>query len=583
MKWLLMIRADTYIASTSLCTTFSVLWLVACSGNHNGGKSGGGTEIGGTIGIGAMGGISSTGGAGGMGSTGAVGGISVMDSAVGGTGDSDATGDINITDSAIGGMGGTGVTGGISITDSAIGGMSSTGATGGISIIDSAIGDTDGSSTPPELITSGPNDYWNTTSRVTVTTSGTADLIVDENTKYQQWEGFGGTFNEMGWDALSVVSSEIPNALKLLFDTNDGANFALGRIPVGASDFAMSWYTLAETANDYSMTNFSIARDREKLIPYIKAALEIKSDIYFWASPWIVPDWMKDAGGNIKGDAQTQEAHALYLAKFVEEYAKEGITIQSIHPQNEPGWSSVRWTESLLVNYFKTYLGPKFAERNITAEIWCGTMSHPEIDNNVAIAVSNDADCMKYVMGFGLQWNLANTVPILAPKAPVWQTEHRCGNYNFSAPYWDQSRYDPIKPQNDHLYGEESWQLIRDWIVAGVTAYSAWNMVLDTYGRSLGGWPQNALLVIDRSAKTLTATAAYYVFRHFSQYIAPGATRIGTSGSYDVLAFKNPDGSIVIEVYNKGDSVKDETVKVDSAFYKFSTPSHGWATLRVIP
>ena len=107
-------------------------------------------------------------------------------------------------------------------------------------------------------------------------------------------------------------------------------------------------------------------------------------------------------------------------------------------------------------------------------------------------------------------------------------------------------------PQNDHLYGEESWQLIRDWIVSGVNSYSAWNMVLDTVGKSLDGWPQNALLVVDRSAKKLTATPAYYVFRHFSAYIAPGATRIGITGSTDAIAFKNPDGSVVVQVYNKG-------------------------------
>ena len=149
---------------------------------------------------------------------------------------------------------------------------------------------------------------------------------------------------------------------------------------------------------------------------------------------------------------------------------------------------------------------------------------------------------------------------MLAPKGRVWQTEHKCGNYNFSTPYWDQSRYDPNKAQNDHLYGEESWQLIRDWIVAGVNAYSAWNMVLDTVGKSLGNWPQNALLVVDRSAKKLIVTPAYYAFRHFSQYVAPGATRIKISGSTDAVAFKNPDGSIITEVYNKGSSSKTTTV-----------------------
>ena len=62
-------------------------------------------------------------------------------------------------------------------------------------------------------------------------------------------------------------------------------------------------------------------------------------------------------------------------------------------------------------------------------------------------------------------------------------------------------------------------------------------------------------------------------------YIAPGSTRIGVTGSKDALAFKNPDGSIVTQVYNSGGSPKNVTVKIGSAFYQFDVPGHGWATL----
>jgi glucosylceramidase len=442
------------------------------------------------------------------------------------------------------------------------------------------------SSAKPELMTSAPNAYW-TKGQVTQLTSGTADLNVDKNTTYQRWDGFGGCFNEMGWDALSVVSADdVANAMKLLFDPQSGANFAYGRLPLGASDYSMSWYTLDDNAGDYSMSKFSIARDRQKLIPFIKAALQVKSDVHLWASPWVVPSWMMD-GSNMKSDAQTLGAHALYMAKFVEEYAKEGIKIEAVHPQNEPGYARVHWTQSLLINFMKTYLGPTFAQRNLTAEIWCGTMSKDPDDTNIAKATALDADAMKYVKGFGVQWNLQAAVATLAQKGPVMQTEHRCGNYNFEGPYWDKGRYSSTQAQNDHLYGEESWQLIRDWIVSGVNSYSAWNMVLDTIGKSLDGWPQNALLVVDRSTKKLIVTPAYYVFRHFSQYIAPGATRIGTTGSNDAFAFKNPDGAIITQVYNKGSSSNKMTVGVGSAFsqvlYQFDVPAHGWATLRLAP
>ena len=435
-------------------------------------------------------------------------------------------------------------------------------------------------------MTSGPGAYW-MPGQVTKVTSGTAGLVVDQNTKYQRWDGFGGAFNEAGWDALSVLSSDqVTSAMKLLFDEQAGAKFVYGRVPIGASDYALSWYTLDDTAGDYSMSKFSIARDQQKLIPFINAALQVRPDLRLWASPWIPPSWMEDSSSNMKSDAQTQQAYALYLAKFVQEYGKVGITIGAVHPQNEPGYARVHWTQSLLINFFKTYLGPTFSQQNVAAEIWCGTMSAPA-DANIATAVASDAASLAYVKGFGLQWNLQSTVATLAPKGPVMQTEHECGNYNFDTPYWKMSQYNPNKPPNDHAYGEESWQLIRDWITAGVNSYNAWNMVLDTVGKSLDGWPQDALLVVDRSAKTLTATAAYYAFRHFSAYVVPGATRIGTQGTNDALAFKNPDGSVIVEVYNKASSAATTMVGVGSALsqtlYQFTVPAHGWATLRVTP
>jgi len=45
----------------------------------------------------------------------------------------------------------------------------------------------------------------------------------------------------------------------------------------------------------------------------------------------------------------------------------------------------------------------------VSAEIWCGTMSAPA-DGTIATTLANDAAAMKYVKGFGLQWNLQTTV-----------------------------------------------------------------------------------------------------------------------------------------------------------------------------
>jgi glucosylceramidase len=157
---------------------------------------------------------------------------------------------------------------------------------------------------------------------------------------------------------------------------------------------------------------------------------------------------------------------------------------------------------------------------------------------------------------------------------PIWQTEHRCGNYPWVKPF------NMAMAPNDQAYAVESWGLIRDWIRAGVTAYSAWNMVLDTVGTGIDStrvWPQDALLTVDTTAKTLIVTPAYYVFRHVSQFVTPGARVLATRGG-DALAFSNPDGSLVAVLYNSG-AAKTMTVAIAGQKLQFAMPANGWATL----
>jgi len=429
---------------------------------------------------------------------------------------------------------------------------------------------------------------------------------VTDTTAYQTFDGFGGTFNEIGWNVLSMLTAaERDRAMKLLFDANDGAAFALGRVPIGASDYAMDRYSLNETANDYTMTSFSLDRDRQKLIPYIKAALAINSKVRLWASPWTPPTWMKTGsyttdgktgwdGGNMKDDDKTLQAHALYLAKFVQEYGKEGITIEAIHPQNEPGYAtrypSCLWTPALFTKFIGTYLGPTFTSEKVNASIFVGTMSNSDsgMDGSIVSAVMADATAKKYIKGFGLQWGMLDNAAsspstYQSYNLPLWATEHKCGNYPWN-PGGGLPSFNADKAQNDYPYAVESWGYLKNAIAkANVTAYNAWNMVLDSAGKNLDTtrpWPQNALLTVDTSAKTLTVTPVYYVFRHFSQYVVPGAKRVATSGSSpDAVAFKNPDGSIVAVMYNSGSSAKTTILAVGSAKVQFSVPANGFATV----
>jgi glucosylceramidase len=437
-----------------------------------------------------------------------------------------------------------------------------------------------------------------------VVTSGTATLTVDDSTTYQTFNGFGGTFNELGWSYLSLLSpSDQTQAMTLLFDATNGAGFVYGRIPIGSNDFATSFYTDDDSAtNDYSMANFSIARDKQYVIPYVQAALKINPNIHLWASPWSPPGWMKvngqplmgweppgsvagTVGGEMIDDPNILQAYALYISMWVQGYEGLGLPIEVLMPQNEPSYdtsySSCLWPPPLYEKFIAQYLGPQFASLKLDTQIYVGTMSDgdPNTDDTILSDIMADQTAMKYVKGFGMQWNVLSQVPSVTPaNLPIWQTEHKCGNYHWLTPF------NPNQAPNDFPYAVESWGNIRDWIKAGVNTYGAWNMVLDTIGIGIAKtiWPQNALLTVDRTSKTLNVTPAYYVFRHVSQYVVPGAQRVATSGSssLDSLAFKNQDGSIVTIMYNSGSSAVSTTLSANHKLLQFSVPANAFATVK---
>ena len=90
--------------------------------------------------------------------------------------------------------------------------------------------------------------------------------------EYQKMFGFGACFNELGWRAIGYASTEDRRKLfyELFSEDEECAKFNVCRLPIGASDYAFNWYSMDETPGDYELKHFSIDRDRQALIPYIK-------------------------------------------------------------------------------------------------------------------------------------------------------------------------------------------------------------------------------------------------------------------------------------------------------------------------
>jgi glucosylceramidase len=409
----------------------------------------------------------------------------------------------------------------------------------------------------------------------------TFDVEVDIMNPKQTIQGFGTCFNELGWTSLSLLSdADRETVMKELFEPGTGANFTICRMPVGANDFSRNWYSYNETDGDFEMQNFSIDNDRETLIPFIKNALKYNMDIKLWASPWSPPSWMKDNKhyackplndpyfdiANFSNDMLPEQeraegynmfiqddayfkAYALYFAKFIEAYRAENINISMVMPQNEfnscQPFPSCTWQSSSLNKFVGEYLGPAMKELGV--ELMFGTMERP--NPAMVDTLLQDPKSREYITGVGFQWAGKYAVSAIHenyPEIEIYQTEQECGDGQNS---WEASCY--------------AWDLMKHYLNNGTNVYDYWNASLEEGGMSRWGWSQNSLVTVNKADRTYKFTYEYYVMKHLSHYVLPGAQRLATSGeSSNLLAFKNINGSYVLAIYNDKNTEIKPTIKI---------------------
>jgi glucosylceramidase len=425
-------------------------------------------------------------------------------------------------------------------------------------------------------ICSTEKSRWQEMATTNAVTPGSANSInLDPKTIFQTIDGFGGCFNELGWEALQAIPVDRSEAaLRELFSP-EGANFTLGRAPIGANDFSLGWYSLNETPGDYEMKDFSIERNRQALIPYIKAAMKYQPKLGIWASPWCPPSWMTTNGryrqGNIKADPQTFAAYALYFSKFVQAWHAEGINLYAIHPQNEPLlndnlYPQCKWTGAEINTFVRDHLLPQLKRDHVKVEVWLGTLVNDNVADYVE-PVLGDPKTAAGITGVGFQYGGQKIMGATHEKFPdkkLAQTETECyGGWNT----WDQclTTFGRIVENTSHFAG----------------SYFFWNMVLDESGLSRWNWKQNSLLTVDRKTETVKFNPEFYAMKHFSAMVLPGARRIAASGGpfKEIVAFQNADGSQVLAFANNTDQMISATVQAGAASFQVDVPAKSMNTI----
>ncbi len=371
------------------------------------------------------------------------------------------------------------------------------------------------------------------------------DLVVTGRTD-QTWRGFGGCFNELGGRALEVLSASVREGILAdLFSPEGACRFNLARLPIGANDYAESWYSHDEYEDDVELARFSIERDRRLLLPFVKAAQRHRPDLRIFASPWSPPTWMKTPAacnfGVLRPERAIREAYARYFLRFVKAYAAEGIPVSEVHVQNEPDsdqkFPSCVWTGESMRDFIRDHLGPLFEREAPGCEVWAGTIEREDYSAWAHIILS-DPEARRHVRGVGYQWAGRGAVQRTHqawPDLPISQTENECGDGKNN---WD--------------YAFRVFDLLQHYVTNGASAYYYWNMVLAPEGRSTWGWKQNAMITVDPATRAVTLNPEYHVMRHASRFIRPGAVRLEVAGpiAAHTLAFRDPDGSRVLVLAN---------------------------------
>lgn len=146
-----------------------------------------------------------------------------------------------------------------------------------------------------QWVSSTQTNNWTVKTVAATTSKNTAaDAEILTGSTKQTVNGFGGCFNELGWTSLQLLSTKDQKTiLKELFSPGAGANFTICRMPVGANDFSLNWYSYDETEGDFALKDFNIAHDMNTLIPFIKSAKKYNPQLQLWASPWSPPQWRK--------------------------------------------------------------------------------------------------------------------------------------------------------------------------------------------------------------------------------------------------------------------------------------------------
>ena len=424
--------------------------------------------------------------------------------------------------------------------------------------------------------------------------AGTNTVLVDPTQQYQSIEGFGAAFTDSAAYLLMEVepAASLPGTLNDLFTRNgDGIGLSFMRIPIGASDIALSVYSFDDQpvgTTDLTLADFSIAHDQAYILPLIQQAKALNPAMKLMANPWSPPGWMKDPasmnpvsmlGGTLLMTAPNETAFANYFVKYLQAYQSAGVPIDYITLQNEPlnittSYPSMGMSDTAQLALLQGHVLPALASNNISTKVFVydhnwDTPSYPQtvLSGLTAQQLTQVAGTAWHGYGGapGAQQLLQNQFPALGN----WETEHSGGT-------WQSDQF-----TTDML---EITQVLRN----SSKSFVKWSLALDeklgpnlTQNAGLGGCDTcTPIVAVNSVSGAVTKDIEYYTLGHYSKYVLPGAVRVYSSNTPAIasVAFQNLDGSMALIAYNSSTTRQTFQVQWGTQSFSYTLPATAAAT-----
>jgi len=427
-------------------------------------------------------------------------------------------------------------------------------------------------------------------------------IIVDGRQSYQEMLGFG--FSLTGGSAELLMKMDAQSRSRILselFGQDPGQlNISVVRLTVGASDmnsFVFSYDDMPEGETDWDLKHFSLSQDLKDVVPVMQEILSIHPDIWVMASPWSAPAWMKEEY-DVRGPKLRRECYdvyARYLARYIVEMGKKGIRIDALTTQNEPlnsrNTPSMPWSPEDQKVFIRDCLGPQFEKQGIGTDILlfdhnCDRPDYP-------LSILEDPKAASYAVGSAFHHYMGDPsamtqVHQFRPDKDIYFTEQMIVDRSGG----------PVTRQIAPSVKRMLIDIPRNWSRNVIL----WNLAADPEANphtGNGGCPF-CFGAITLDGNTVTRNLAYYVVAHASGLVpkgsfrihstapddpagflfedeqAPGAMRLmryDRAGVLPNVAFRTPDGRVVLVVANTSSSVQRVKIQYNGQFATVTLPS----------